>query len=55
MKNNFYSKENMEHVKESIQQVREGKVIQKTMEQLEAMEEDEKTIEKIVKNVACRV
>ena len=34
----FYSKENMEQIKESCKQLEEGKVITKTMEELEAME-----------------
>ena len=34
----FYSKENMECIKESKQQIAEGKIVQKTMEELEAME-----------------
>ena len=36
----FYSKENMESIKESKQQIREGKIVQKTMEELEAMENE---------------
>lgn len=34
----FYSKENMKKIKESEKQIKEGKVIVKTMEELEAME-----------------
>ena len=34
----FYSKENMECIKASKQQIAEGKIVQKTMEELEAME-----------------
>ena len=34
----FYSKENMDCIKESKQQIAEGKIVQKTMEELEAME-----------------
>ena len=34
----FYSKENMESIKESKQQIQEGRIVQKTMEELEAME-----------------
>ena len=33
----FYSKENMESIQESIGQINEGKIIQKTIEELEAM------------------
>ena len=36
----FYSKENMESIKESTQQIKEGKIVQKTMEELEAMESE---------------
>ena len=36
----FYSKDNMENIKESIQQIKEGKIVQKTMEELEAMESE---------------
>ncbi len=36
-KDPFYSKENMECIKESKKQIREGKIVQKTMEELEAM------------------
>lgn len=36
----FYSKENTESIKESIQQIKEGKIVQKTMEELEAMESE---------------
>lgn len=36
----FYSKENTESIKESIQQIKEGKIVQKTMEELEAMENE---------------
>jgi DNA-damage-inducible protein J len=39
-KDTFYSKENTECIKASMQQVREGKVVQKTMEELEAMESE---------------
>ena len=38
----FYSKENMECIKKSMQQLRENKIIQKTMEELEEMEWEEK-------------
>lgn len=33
----FYSKENMEFLKKSIQQMKEGKVVVKTIEELERM------------------
>ena len=36
----LYSKENMECIKESKQQIAEGKIVQKTMEELEAMENE---------------
>ena len=36
----FYSKENVECIKESMQQIQEGKIVQKTMEELEAMESE---------------
>ena len=36
----FYSKENMQCIKESKQQIAEGKIVQKTMEELEAMEDE---------------
>ena len=39
-KDSFYSKENTESIKESMQQIRDGKIVQKTMEQLEAMESE---------------
>lgn len=39
-KDPFYSKENMERIKESQQQIVDGKIIQKTMEELEAMENE---------------
>lgn len=45
MKSRFYSKENMEHIKESMQQLREGKIVQKTIEELEAMESEEQDSE----------
>ena len=45
MKSKFYSKENMEHIKESMQQLREGKIVQKTIEELEAMESEEQDSE----------
>ena len=35
----FYSESNMRSIKESLEQIREGKVIAKTMEELEAMED----------------
>lgn len=34
----FYSKSNMKNIAESIKQIEEGKVVVKTMEELEAME-----------------
>ena len=34
----FYSKQNMDKIRESEKQIKEGKVIVKTMEELEAME-----------------
>jgi DNA-damage-inducible protein J len=37
-KDPFYSKENMEHIRESNQQIKEGKIVQKTLEELEALE-----------------
>lgn len=37
-KDPFYSTENTKSIKESIQQINEGKIVQKTMEELEAME-----------------
>lgn len=40
----FYSKENIKFINESMQQIKEGKIVQKTMEELEAMETDEKRI-----------
>lgn len=36
----FYSKENIESIKESKQQIKEGKIVQKTMQELEAMENE---------------
>ena len=39
-KDPFYSKENMECIKESKQQIQEGRVVQKTMKELEAMESE---------------
>lgn len=39
-KDQFYSKENMECIRESKQQIAEGKIVQKTMEELEAMENE---------------
>lgn len=39
-KDPFYSKENMECIRESKQQIAEGKIVQKTMEELEAMENE---------------
>lgn len=36
----FYSKTNMEHIEKSMQQLKEGKVVVKTMEELEAMENE---------------
>lgn len=36
----FYSKSNMEAIDESIKQLKEGKVVVKTMEELEAMENE---------------
>jgi len=36
----FYSKQNMDKIKESEKQIKEGKVIVKTMEELEAMENE---------------
>ena len=39
-KDPFYSKENMECIKESKQQIQEGRVVQKTMKELEAMEKE---------------
>jgi DNA-damage-inducible protein J len=39
-KDPFYSKENMEHIEKSERQIEEGKVVQKTMEELEAMENE---------------
>lgn len=35
----FYSRSNMERLQESIEDFREGRVIEKTMEELEAMED----------------
>jgi len=40
----FYLKENIKFINESMQQIKEGKIVQKTMEELEAMETDEKCI-----------
>ena len=40
-KDPFYSKENMEHIEKSERQIEEGKVVQKTMEELEAMENEQ--------------
>ena len=37
-KDPFYSEENMRHIRESMKQIEEGKVVVKTMEELEAME-----------------
>lgn len=34
----FYSKDNMERLEKSVQQIREGKVVRKTIEELEVME-----------------
>ena len=34
----FYSESNMRRIEESIEQIRQGKVVVKTMEELEAME-----------------
>ena len=34
----FYSKDNMERIEKSVQQIREGKVVRKTIEELEVME-----------------
>lgn len=39
-KDPFYSKENMERIRESKQQIVDGKIIQKTIEELEAMESE---------------
>lgn len=36
----FYSENNMKALKESIKQLEEGKVVEKTMEELEAMENE---------------
>ena len=36
----FYSESNMKAIKESIKQLEEGKVVVKTMEELEAMENE---------------
>lgn len=36
----FYSKENLEYVRESERQIKEGKIVQKTIEELEAMENE---------------
>ena len=36
----FYSKSNIKALKESINQLKEGKVITKTLEELEAMEDE---------------
>jgi len=44
LRDSFYSKENMKFINESIRQIKEGKIVQKTMEELEAMETDEKCI-----------
>jgi len=40
----FYLKENIKFINESMQQIKEGKIVQKTMEELEAMETNEKRI-----------
>lgn len=39
-RDSFYSKSNLEALDKSIQQLREGKVVVKTMEELEAMENE---------------
>lgn len=39
-RDSFYSKTNMEHIEKSMQQLEEGKVVVKTMEELEAMENE---------------
>ena len=36
----FYSKSNIKNIAESIKQIEEGKVVVKTMEELEAMENE---------------
>ena len=36
----FFSKENKQAIKESVEQLKEGKVIKKTIEELEAMERE---------------
>lgn len=36
----FYSKQNMEHIEASSQQIKEGKVVVKTIQELEAMENE---------------
>lgn len=36
----FYSKSNMKNIAESIKQIEEGKIVVKTMEELEAMENE---------------
>lgn len=36
----FYTKQNMEQIKSSEKQIKEGKIIVKTMEELEAMENE---------------
>ena len=40
----FYSKTNLEHIRESDRQIKEGKVVVKTMEELEAMAGEENYI-----------
>lgn len=36
----FYSKTNQQYIRKSLQQIKEGKVVVKTMEELEAMENE---------------
>ncbi len=36
----FYSKQNMDKIRESEKQIKEGKIVVKTMEELEAMESE---------------
>lgn len=36
----FYSESNMNHLRESIAQIKEGRVVEKTMEELERMENE---------------
>ena len=37
----FYSPSNMKSIEESIEQIKQGKVVEKTMEELEAMEDEQ--------------